>query len=225
MRLDLLIDIFFNWPLWVSSFPALLSGLKITFLLTGVTLVFAMAVGLLIALARHTRIRLLNWLFVAYVDTFRALPSLVLLVLIYFGLPFVGVKLDPYTSTIIALTVFNAAFISEVFRSGLQAVDRGQVEAARALGLTGSATMWFVVFPQASRIVLPPLTSNVIGLVKDTALASVVAVPELLREARIVQSIILNPSPLMLASLMYLAILVPLVRLVGVLEQRVHRPG
>ncbi len=220
-----LIDIFFNWPMWVRSFPSLLSGLKMTLLLAGATMILAMAVGLLVAVARHARVPLLHWLLVAYVDIFRAFPPLVLLVLVYYALPFVGVRFDPYSATILALTLLNTAYISEVFRSGIMAVDRGQVEAARGLGLSDWQTMWFIVLPQAARIVLPPLTSSSIALLKDTALASVVAVPELLHEARTVLSVYLNPSPLMAASVIYLIVLIPLVRLVGVLERRAHRSG
>lgn len=220
-----LIDIFFNWALWVRAFPSLLLGLRMTLLLAGATMLLAMTAGLLVAIARHAQVPFLNWLLVAYVDTFRAFPALVLLVLVYYALPFVGVRFDPYSATILALTLFNAAYISEVFRSGIQAVDRGQVEAARGLGLSNRQTMWFIVLPQAARIVLPPLTSSSIALLKDTALASVVAVPELLHEARLVQSVYLNPSPLMAASLIYLVVLIPLVRLVGVLERVVHRSG
>jgi polar amino acid transport system permease protein len=160
-----------------------------------------------------------------YVDAFRAWPPLVLLIVFYFALPFVGVRFTPYTAAILVLTLLNGAFISEVFRSGIEGVDRGQIEAARALGLTARQTMLFVIIPQALKIVLPPLTSNAIALLKDTALVSVIAVPELLREARMVQSVYLNPSPLMAASLIYLAVLVPLVRLVSVLERWATKSG
>lgn len=219
MRIDQLIDTFFNVPVWRTAFPNLLSGLKITLLLAIVTLLLAMMVGLLVAVIRTTRIRLLGWLMTMYVDAFRAWPPLVLLILFYFALPFVGVRFTQYTAAILVLTLVNGAFISEVFRSGIEGVDRGQIEAARALGLSTRQTLSFVVIPQALKIVLPPLTSNAIALLKDTALVSVITVPELLREARLVQSVYLNPSPLMAASLIYLTVLVPLVRLVGVLER------
>lgn len=225
MRIDQLINTFFNVPVWVASFPQLLSGLKMTLLLASVTMLLAMALGLLVAVIRTSHIRLLGWLLTAYVDGFRAWPSLVLLILIYFALPFVRVRLDPYTAAILALTLLNGAFISEVFRSGIESVDRGQVEAARALGLTTRQTMSFVIIPQALKTVLPPLTSNAIALLKDTALASVIAVPELLAEARQALSISLNPSPLMAATLIYLAVLVPLVRLVSVLERWAGKSG
>jgi polar amino acid transport system permease protein len=225
MRIDQLIDTFFNVPVWRTAFPNLLSGLKITLLLASVTLLLAMAVGLLVAVIRTTRIRLLGWLITMYVDAFRAWPPLVLLIVFYFALPFVGVRFTPYTAAILVLTLLNGAFISEVFRSGIEGVDRGQIEAARALGLTARQTMLFVIIPQALKIVLPPLTSNAIALLKDTALVSVIAVPELLREARMVQSVYLNPSPLMAASLIYLAVLVPLVRLVSVLERWATKSG
>lgn len=218
MRPDQLVDTFLNLPIGIASFPQLLSGLRTTLLLAAVTLVLAVPLGLVVAVIRTVRVCRMNRLLAAYVDIFRAWPPLVVLVLIYFALPFVNIRLDSFSAATLALTLVNGAFISEVFRSGIESVDRGQFEAARALGLTTAQTMTFIVIPQALRTVLPPLTSNVIALLKDTALASVIAVPELLAEARRALSIALNPTPLIAATLVYLAVLVPLVRLVGVLE-------
>lgn len=218
MRIDIFFQLFFNWQIWIESFPHLYSGLKITLMIAVTTLLFATVLALLIALVRNLQIRWLNWFIVAYIDAFRSLPPLAVLIILYYALPFVGPRLQPFPATVVALTLLNSAYIAEVFRSGIEAIERGQIEAARALGMTASQTIMLVILPQAFRIVIPPLASNLIFILKDTALASVVAVPELMREARQTQSIHLNPSPIMAATFMYLAILIPLVRLTGLLE-------
>lgn len=223
MRVEQVIEVFFNISLWRLAFPQLLTGLKMTVLLASVTIALATPIGLLIAIVRTTHLRPMSWLFTLYVDVLRPWPALVLLLLIHSALPFVGIRFTAYTSAVLALTLLNSAFISEVFRSGIESVHRGQIEAARALGLGPAQTMWFIVLPQALRVALPPLTSNFIALVKDTALAATIAVPELLRQARLIQGVYMNPSPLVAAGVIYLAMLVPLVRLVALLERRSAR--
>jgi len=200
--------------------PQLLTGLGTTATIALVTLVLALCVGLIIAVGRNLRFRWLNALLIGYVDVFRSLPSLIVIVFVYFALPFVGVRLPPFTAAVVGLAFINSAFFAEIFRSGLEAVGRNQIDAARALGMTGSQTLRFVVLPQAVTIVIPPLTSNTVALVKDTTLASVVTVPDLLGQATRAQSAFFNPSPLTAAALIYLVILVPLVRLTSVLERR-----
>ena len=113
----------------------------------------------------------------------------------------------------------SAAYSAEIIRAGIEAIPTGQFEAARALGLHFSSTMSKVILPQAIRIVVPPLTSNAINVMKDTALASVVAMPDLLKQANQAQALAANPTPLMVAAVIYLIILLPLVRLVGLLEK------
>lgn len=116
-----------------------------------------------------------------------------------------------------------AAYSAEVFRSGIESVPRGQFEAAAALGVSFPVTLWKVVLPQAIRIIIPPTTSNCVSMFKDTALASTVALPELLKEAQDAQALYANPTPLIGAALIYLVLLLPLVRLVGLLEARFKR--
>ena len=122
-----------------------------------------------------------------------------------------------------ALSLVSCAYTAEIFRAGIEAIPKGQFEAAEAIGLSFFHTMRDVVLPQALRIVTPPLTSNCINVLKDTALASVVAMPDLLKQATQAQALSANPSPLIGAALLYLALLLPLVRLVGWFETR--RPG
>ena len=160
---------------------------------------------------------------IAYIDVFRSIPVLVLLFVVYYALPFAGIRLSSFTSAAAAISMVSAAYSAEIVRAGIEAVPRGQFEAARALGLHFVFTMRKVVLPQALRIVVPPLTSNAINVIKDTALASVVAMPDLLKQANQAQALAANPTPLIVAAAIYLLILLPLVRLVGVLERQFAR--
>lgn len=156
----------------------------------------------------------------AFIDFFRAFPPLVLLVFVYFGLPFLGWEIPKLGAVLLGFLLNNAAYYAEVFRAGLEAVPSGQMEAARSTGLTRMQALRHVVVPQAVKNVLPDLVSNSIEVVKLTTIASVVGLPELLRAARDAQSLVYNPSPVVLAALMYLVLLWPLTRWMARLEHR-----
>lgn len=217
-----LINTFFNWSVFRDSFPLLLQGLGITVLLGAVSIVLGLVSGLALALLRVYGPLPVRAVARIYIDVFRSIPLLVLLVLIYYALPFVGVRLSSFASAATALSVVSCAYIAEIFRSGLEAIPKGQFEAADAIGLGFFDTMRDVILPQAFRIVTPPLTSNCINVLKDTALASVVAMPDLLKQATQAQALAANPTPLIGAALLYLLLLLPMVRLVGYAEGR-HR--
>ena len=218
-----LITTFFNLRVLADTFPLLLQGLGITVLLGAVSIVLGFVSGLLMALVRLYGPAPLRTLARIYIDVFRSIPLLVLLVLVYYALPFVGVRLSSFAAATTALSLVSCAYTAEIFRAGIEAIPKGQFEAAGAIGLSFFDTMRDVVLPQALRIVTPPLTSNCINVLKDTALASVVAMPDLLKQATQAQALSANPSPLIGAALLYLALLLPLVRLVGWFETR--RPG
>lgn len=218
-----LLETFFNGEVLLSSFPALLRGLMTTLALGIMSIICGTIVGLLVTLARLYGPRPLQLTCVVYVDVFRALPMLVVLIVIYYALPFVGVRLSAWTSAILALSVVLSAYSSEVFRAGIEAVPKGQFEAAAALGMHFPMILFKVVLPQAMKIVIPPQTSNFVSIIKETSLASVVAMPELLKEATDAQALNANPTPLIGAALIYLALLWPLVRLVGWLEVRAQK--
>jgi polar amino acid transport system permease protein len=215
-----LIDTFFNWPVLVRSFPILIRGLGNTILLGIAAIVFGAVAGLVICLMRLYAPKPLRRLATAYIDIFRALPILVVLILIYYALPFVGIRLSSFASAALALSLVFAAFTAEVCRAGIENIPKGQFEAAATLGLPFWLSMRKVILPQAIRVVIPPLTSNCVSVFKDTALASVVAMPDLLKQATDAQAMMANPTPLIGAAIIYLAILWPLVRLVGYLETR-----
>lgn len=215
-----LIDTFFNGEVMMRALPMLGRGLVNTFYLAVVSIVLGTLAGILICIARLYGPKPVRVLAVGFIDIFRALPILVVLIVIYYALPFVRIRLDSFTSATIALSIVLAAFTAEVFRAGIKAIPVGQFEAARALGLPFYVTLLKVIIPQAIRIATPPQTSNCISIVKDTSLASVVAMPDLLKQATDAQALMANPSPLIAAALVYLIILWPLVRLVAYLEQR-----
>ena len=217
-----LIDTFFNLPIFWSTLPLLLEGLWITILLGLVSIVAGLVSGLSMALVRLYGAAPLRAAARVYIDVFRSIPLLVLLVLVYYALPFVGIRLTSFAAAATALTLVSCAYTAEIFRAGIEAIPKGQFEAAEAIGLGFFSSMRDVVLPQAFRIVVPPLTSNCINVLKDTALASVVAMPDLLKQATQAQALAANPTPLIGAALLYLLLLLPLVRLVGYFEAR-HR--
>ncbi len=218
-----LVDTFFNREVFAQSWPILLRGLSTTLTLGATAAVFGTAAGLALSLLRLYAPQPFRALAFLYIDLFRALPVLVVLVLIYYALPFVGITFSSFTAAALALSLVLGAFTAEVLRAGIQSIPAGQSEAAQALGLTFWQAMRKVVLPQAVRVVIPPQTSNMVSIVKDTSLASVVALPDLLKQASDSEALFANPTPLIGAALIYVAILWPLVRLIGVLERRSHR--
>jgi len=214
-----LIDTFFNVPVLIRTFPLLMSGLWITLQIGVVSIVAGLVLGLGLALVRLYSPFWLQLLARAYINFMRSIPLLVLLIIIYYALPFVGIRLSPFMSAVSALSLVSAAYTAEIFRAGIEAVPKGQFEASSALGLSYRHMMVDVVLPQAIRIVIPPLTNNCINVMKDTALASVVAMPDLLKQATQAQALAANPSPLIGAAIIYVAFLLPLVAAVSRLER------
>ena len=215
-----LISTFFNLRVLRETLPLLLEGLSVTVLLGAASIVLGFVGGLGVALLRLFAWVPLRTLARIYIDVFRSIPLLVLLVLVYYALPFVGVRLSSFAAATTALSLVSCAYTAEIFRAGIEAIPKGQFEAAEAIGLSFFDKMRDVVLPQALRIVTPPLTSNCINVLKDTALASVVAMPDLLKQATQAQALSANPTPLIGAALLYLVLLLPLVRLVGHFEAR-----
>ena len=217
------IDIFFNMDVLRRAFPILLQGLGMTLLLGATAIAAGTALGVVLALIRLYAVKPLRLLAIAYIDLMRAMPVLVVLILIYYALPFAGIVLSSYAAAAIALSAVLGAYTAEVVRAGIQAVPKGQFEASIALGLGFWRMMQKVILPQAMRIVIPPHASNCVSIIKDTSLASVVAMSDLLKQATDAQALFANPTPLLGAALIYVAILWPLVRLTSWLEGRFQR--
>lgn len=217
------VDIFFNVDIFWKALPLLLSGLKNTILLGLTAIVFGTLTGVLVCLVRLYAPKPFRLLAVLYTDLLRAMPVLVVLILIYYALPFVDIVFSSFAAAAIALSIVLGAYSAEVVRAGIQAVPRGQFEAASALGLHFWLTMRKVILPQAIRIVIPPQASNCVSIIKDTSLASVVATTDLLKQATDAQALFANPTPLLGAALIYVAILWPLVRLTNWIEKHYQK--
>jgi polar amino acid transport system permease protein len=205
--MEALLHEFFNLGIMARALPLMVAGLKQTLLLCLVVIPLGLVGGLLVALLSLVRLRAIRWTAVVAIDFFRAVPPLVLLIFVYSGLPFAGIRLTPLAAVI--------------YRAGIESVGRGQWDAARSTGLTLAQTLGWVVLPQAVRNVLPDLLSNTVEVVKLTSIASVVALPELLYSADMARSVTFNTSPIVLAAGLYLVILWPIVRLVSRLERRI----
>lgn len=213
-------DSFLNARVAAEHLPKIIDGFWLTILLALCIVATGLAAGLALAVLRSLGVRPLNWLIVFAVDLFRALPPLVVIALLYFGLPAVGLSLSGFASAWLALSLVLMAFAEEIFWAGITAVPRGQWEAARSTGLTFLQTLSMVVLPQAVRMTIPPLTNRTIAITKNTALASVVAVPEILGAAQAGVSFSFNPTPLTLGALAYLVLFLPVVVLGRWIETR-----
>ena len=220
-----MLDTFFNVEIMRAAWPILVAGLGNTLLLSATVVPLGLLGGLILALLARHRSPWVRWPLMAWVDFFRAFPPLVLLIFLYAGLPFIGLELSGFGCVAIAFFLNTGAYYGEILRAGIDSVPTGQTEAARSTGLTGGQTLTYIVLPQAVRNVLPDLMSNTLEVVKLTALGSVVAMPELLFQARQAQSLTYNPTPIVVAALMYFALLWPLVRLLSRLENRALRTG
>ena|SRR5436190_4999214 len=212
---------FFNVAIMERALPLLLMGLRQTIVLCLMVVPLGLAGGLMFALLSRSSMAVVRWTALVGIDFFRAVPPLVLLIFIYSGLPFAGVRPSPFAAVAVAFFLNSSSYYGEIYRAGIESIGAGQWDAARSTGLSVSQTLAYVVLPQAVRNVLPDLVSNTVEVVKLTSLASVVALPELLYSADMARSVTFNSSPLVLAALFYLILLWPLVRLVSRLERRI----
>jgi polar amino acid transport system permease protein len=202
---------FLNWEVMAQYAPKIVEGFFVTIHLAAVIVATGLVAGLLLALIRSFRVKAVNLLIVAFVDVLRAVPPLVLIIILYFALPTIGVRMSGFVATWLALSGILAAFAEEIFWAGILAVPRGQWEAARSTGLTFLQAMNHVVLPQAVRLTIPPLTNRTIAITKGTALGATVAVGEILYQAQTGYSFSYNPSPLTLGAIAYLILFIPVV--------------
>lgn len=205
-----------------------LEGAKTTILISLVSLIVGFALGLLICLMKMSKTKILKWPASIYVQVLRGTPLFVQIFIIYFGLPQLGIQfpdIGPVSSDFVsgafALSINSSAYIAEIFRSGIQSVDKGQMEASRSLGLGYVDTMRFVIVPQAVKNILPALANEFITLVKESSIISVIGVQELMFKAGIVRTTLYRPfEPYIMAAIMYLVITTILSQLVGILEKK-----
>jgi polar amino acid transport system permease protein len=213
-------QLFFNMKIMKKALPTLIQGFWTTLLMAVSAALMSTILGLLLAVFRSFGSPVLNLFIVAYVDFFRSMPIIVLMMVIYYALPFLNIRLSAIMSGIIALGLNSSAYVSEIFRAGFLSIKKGQFDAAHALGLTPMHTMRLVLLPQAIRVVLPPLVGNYVASAKDTALASAISIIELLKAGLSQKSLLANPSPLIFSAVLYLVMFVPLTRMSGLLERK-----
>ena len=215
------------WQWSPEILPVLWHATGMTVQVTIGALAVALLLGLVVALMRISPLRPLRYLALAYTDLLRGTPALVQLFIIYFGLADLGLEFDPITAAMVGLGINGAAYVGEIYRAGIEAIHRGQMEAALSLGMTPLKALRFIVLPQAVRIMLPPLGNYAILLVKDTAIISTIAAPEIMFEARrLVQATFMHSISgqiYLLCALFYLALTLPLSQVVKRLEKARQR--
>ncbi len=198
----------------------LLGGWPETAGVAAIALLFALVVGLVIALLRLSRWHLVRLPAIAYVEFFRGTPALVQLFVIYFGLPDIGFQPSPLQAAIVGLGLNSAAYLSEIYRAGIESIHRGQMEAALSLGMTPARAMRYIVLPQAIRTMLPPITNNAIILLKDTAIIFAVGVVEIMALARnLVTETLQSAVIYLMAGVIYLCMTIPMARFAARLER------
>jgi len=211
---------FFNAEVMAKYLPDILQGTVVTIELAALIVVSGIGAGLVLALVRSLAIRPLNWLIIFVVDLFRSLPPLVIIVLVYFGLPSAGISASAFVCTWLSLALVLMSFAEEIFWAGITSVAKGQWEASRSTGLSFGQTLLSVVLPQALRLTVAPLTNRTIAITKGTALGTVVALHEILGMASSAVSNSYNPSPLMMGAAAYLVLFLPVVVLARWIETR-----
>ena len=214
------------WEIFLAKLPVflpyLLKGALVTLKITAATLVVAALFGLVLALMQRSRF--LGTIAFAYVEVMRSVPVLTTLFVIYFGLASIGVQLPSFVAAVVGLGLLGAAYMAEIIRAGIEAVHHGQREAAVSLGMTPAQAMRFIVLPQALRVIVAPTANYTIGLLKDTAIVSTVAAPELLFAAKtLVSQTILPMQVYLLTAGIYLVMSWPLARAAHYLEARLSR--
>jgi polar amino acid transport system permease protein len=224
---DQFFETFFSWQDFKASFPSVVEGFKTNLSLMFVAEACVLVWGLVLALLRLGRGPLgapLRWLTIAYIDLFRAIPGLVLIYMIGFGIPISGVPFfsdwSQYSLAVLALTILYGAYVAEVYRAGIESIHWSQTAAARSLGLSQSKTMRFVVLPQAVRRVIPPLLNDFIGLQKDTAFIGIIGVLDGFRRAQIYAGTEFNLTPFTGLALCFVVVTFPMTRLADRLLKR-----
>ncbi|MBT5073920.1 MAG: amino acid ABC transporter permease [Kordiimonadaceae bacterium] len=212
--------IFFNMQVMEGQWGLLFSGLWMTVKIAVVAIIASTALGLLVSILRLKGNAFTNALLIGYLEFCRATPIVVALIVVYFGLPFLNITFSPFQSAVIVIVFVHAAYIGEAFRSGILAINIAQSEAAQSLGLTQLQTYRYILVPQAFRIVLPTLSNQWTGIIKDTSICTILAITELLKAAQIVAAWKANPTPLVMSTLLYLLILIPLTIFTMKLERK-----
>ncbi|TVX93135.1 amino acid ABC transporter permease [Paenibacillus agilis] len=197
-----------------------LQGAGVTLLLTICSILFGVILGFGLVFMRLSEVKPVRWLATAYIEIFRGTPLLVQLLIIYFALP---IQVDKFTAGVIAVGLNSAAYLAEIFRAGIQGVDKGQVEAARSLGMTQKQTMRYIVIPQALRSVLPAIGNEFIVIIKETSIVMVIGLADLMYNADLIRTKTYQPFPSLVgAAIVYFIMTFSMSKLIGRLERKLN---
>ena len=212
----------FDFDLVTRSFPLLLLGAGVTIQITALSVGFGLVIGVFMGMARLSKMWVIRSFAAVYVDFIRGTPLLVQIFLIYFALPIIiGQRIDPFVAAITACSVNSGAYVAEIFRGGIQSIDKGQMEAGRSLGMTWWQTMRFIILPQAFKRVIPPLGNEFIAMLKDSSLVSVIGFEELTRRGQLIIARTYGSFEIWLTvAFIYLVMTLSISRLVAYLERR-----
>nr|WP_307989438.1 amino acid ABC transporter permease [uncultured Niameybacter sp.] len=200
--------------------PQVIEGLSVTLKLFGLTLLFSIPLGVVIALGRLSRFKVLNKLTSGYILILRGTPLLLQIVFVFFGLPLIGVTFDRLPAALVAFSLNYAAYFAEIFRGGIASIDKGQYEGSEVLGLSSRETFFHIIFPQAFKRVLPPVANEVVTLVKDTALVYVLGLDELLKVGKIACNRDASLLPLVIIAIVYLLLTGILSKVMAIVENK-----
>ena len=212
----------FDFSLIWNSLPLLLAGAGVTIEITAIAVGLGFIFGLITSVCRLSGVKVLQVIAVCYVNIIRGTPMLVQIFLIYFALPMViGERINPFVAAVAACSINSGAYVSEIFRAGIQSVDKGQMEAGRSLGLSWMQTMRYVILPQAFKHVIPPLGNEFISMTKETSLVSVIGFEELTRRGQLIIAKTYGSFEIWLTvAAIYLVMTLTIARLVSYLERR-----
>lgn len=211
-----------NVDLMINSLPLLIVGAGITIQITAISVGLGLIIGMFVGIARICNVKVLRALATVYIDFLRGTPLLVQIFLIYFALPMVvGQRVDPFIAAITACGINSGAYIAEIFRAGIQAIDEGQMEAGRSLGMSWVQTMRYIIVPQAFKNIVPPLGNEFIALLKDSSLVSVIGFEELTRRGQLIIARTYGSLEIWITvALIYLVMTLTISRLVSYMEKR-----
>ncbi len=212
----------FDFSLIWNSLPLLLAGAGVTIEITAIAVGLGFVLGLITSVCRLSSVKILRGIAICYVNIIRGTPMLVQIFLIYFALPMViGERINPFVAAVAACSINSGAYVSEIFRAGIQSVDKGQMEAGRSLGLSWMQTMRYIILPQAFKHVIPPLGNEFISMTKETSLVSVIGFEELTRRGQLIIAKTYGSFEIWLTvAAIYLVMTLSIARLVSYLERR-----
>lgn len=210
-----------NFSFLSNYYMFFINGAKFTIFLAFFTVLIGVMLGVILALMKLSNKKILNLIATAYVEFIRGTPVLVQLYIVFYGLPHIGISLPDFVAGIIALSVNSSAYVAEIIRAGIQAVDKGQMEAARSLGMPPAMSMRYIIIPQAIKNILPALGNEFIVVIKESSIASIIGIHELMYNADTVRGNIFQPfEPLIVAAIMYFLMTFTLSKIVGTFERR-----